>query len=349
MSIRAGWVAAVLSSLFGAGGARAEAQPTRVELRWNAPRECPDALALVRAVEDFLGQPVAEAGEQQVAVDARVHGDATQGYAARLSFVTTQGKTERDLEHQDCQKLMEGVALLVALAIDPERVGARQDAKDAAEPVAPAAEPQPRKAAEPPALAAPVSTSAVRVAPPFSPPHDRAQTRREVRPSVALLGLAGDGLLPALTPGLGLELGLKRDVFEAAIIARSWGSRSTRVPGVDRASVEVSLLTGGLRLCVVPFHESWSLLACARGDLGQMSATGEFVENAQSPNDGFGALGGSLGVAYEVGRFSPRAGADLMWTASRARFGIRRNGEDQQVFQPRAWHLTGFVGLAYLL
>jgi hypothetical protein len=349
MAIRVGWVAALLSSLFGAGVARAETQAPRVELRWNAPRECPDALALVRAVEDFLGQPLAEAGEQQVALDARVQGDATHGYAARLSFVTAQGKTERDLEHQDCQKLTEGVALLAALAIDPERVRARQDAKDAARPVAPA-EPEPPKVAEPPAIAAPMPASAVRVEQaPSSPPQDRTQPRREVRPSVALLGLAGDGLLPEVTPGLGLELGLKLDFLEAAIIARSWASRSTPVPGVARASVEVSLLTAGLRLCVVPSHKPWSLLACARGDLGQMSATGEFVENAQSPSDGFAALGGGLGVAYTAGRFSPRAGGDLMWTASRARFGIRHNGEDLEVFQPRAWHLTGFIGLAYLL
>ena len=80
-----------------------------------------------------------------------------------------------------------------------------------------------------------------------------------------------------------------------------------------------------------------------------MSATGELVENAQSPSDGFAALGGGLGVAYAIGRFSPRAGADLMWTASRARFGIRRNGQDLEVFEPRAWHLTGFLGLAYSL
>ena len=69
------WVAALLLGLLGAVTARAETQPPRVELRWSAPRECPDALAMVRAVEDFLGQPLAEAGAQRVEIDARVHGD----------------------------------------------------------------------------------------------------------------------------------------------------------------------------------------------------------------------------------------------------------------------------------
>ena len=350
MAIRAGWVAALLSTVLGAGVARAETQPPRVELRWHAPRECPDTLALVRAVEDFLGQPLASAGEQQVAFEARVHGDATHGYAAKLSFVTARGPSERDLEHQDCQKLTEGLALLAALAIDPERVRARQAAKDAGGSVALIAEPVPPQVAEPPALAPPMPAPAkVPKHPPTSRSHDRGQARRDLHPSVALMGLAGDGLLPSVTPGLGLELGLKLDVFEAAIIARSWAPRSAPVLGVESARVEVSLLTAGLRLCALPSHESWSLLVCARGDLGRMSAAGEQVDNAQSRTDGFAGLGGGLGLAYTAGRLSPRAGADLLWTASRARFGIRRNGQDLEVFQPRAWHLTGFVGLAYLL
>jgi hypothetical protein len=344
------WVAALLLGLSGAVTARAETQPPRVELRWNAPRECPDALGMVRAVEDFLGQPLAEAGAQRVEIDARVHGDREHGFAGKVSFVTAQGQSERDLEHQDCQKLTEGLALLAALAIDPERVRARQEAKDAGGPVAPVTEPAPPQATEPVAVAPSTPPPAAPAEPPRTlPSPDRVPSRREVRPSVALFGLAGDGLLPSVSPGLGLELGLNLDFFEAAIIARSWAPRSAPVPGVDRASVEVSLLTAGLRLCGTPSYQAWSLLACARGDLGRMSAIGEQVDKARSQSDGFAALGAGLGLAYTRGRLSPRAGADLLWTASRARFGIRHNGDDVEVFQPRAWHLTGFVGLAYLL
>lgn len=105
--------------------AHAADAPSRVSLRWNAPDDCPDDAALVQAVEGVLGQPLTASREQQLAISVNVLG-GSGGYSAKLSFKGPQGSQERFLEHPECGKLTEAVALLVALAIDPERVKARQ-------------------------------------------------------------------------------------------------------------------------------------------------------------------------------------------------------------------------------
>ena len=109
------------------------AQAPRVSLRWNAPEECPDDASLLAAVESYLGEPLTQAPEQQLAVSANVVG-RLGGFSVKIKFTSPAGVEERYLEHPECQKLMSGAALLMALAIDPERMKAReqQAARDAA-------------------------------------------------------------------------------------------------------------------------------------------------------------------------------------------------------------------------
>src|SRR5262245_11553790 len=108
------------------GRASADDAPTTVQLRWNAPEECPDDLALLRAVEGFLGRPLEAKRDRALSVNVKVQGDPERGYAAKLSFTDAAGVTERVLDHPECGKLVEGVALLIALTIDPDGVKARQ-------------------------------------------------------------------------------------------------------------------------------------------------------------------------------------------------------------------------------
>ena len=234
MVIRGGWAAALLVAL-GATSARAEPAPLRIQLRWHAPDECPDDLALLRRVEGFLGESLDEAANQAVAIDARVQGDAVHGYAAKLSFVSARGTTERALEHPSCDKLTEGVALLVALAIDPERVRAQQETASAAAPspkaaVTPAAPTQ----APPPIRERPEPAPVASDRPPPLPARANAADA-PVRVSVAIVGLVGGGMLPGATPGVGPELALRVCHFEAGAVGRFWATRGAAVPGTADA------------------------------------------------------------------------------------------------------------------
>jgi hypothetical protein len=342
----------VTLQLLAFGSSTADAQEThpRIELRWQAPAECPSDLALLRAIEGFLGQPLAQAREQQLSIDAHVQGDTAHGYAVQVSFATTTGTTERSMEHAECEKLTQATALLMALAIDPERVRAHQQAPASAEsaeaepataplPQAPPDRPEPL-----PPLLAPVVP--LRAADPSPLPAKREQA---LHVSLGVLGLAADGTLPGVAPGLGLELGFRVGWLEAALGGRSWLSRSAAVPGEPAVGVDVSATTASLRLCGVPARGQWSLLACARGDWGSMTGQGQQVDNARTRHDRFAGLGGSLAVAYAVGRFSPRAGAELMWSVARPRFGILRDGREVEAFRPEPRQLAGFIGLSYEL
>ena len=87
-------------------------------------------------MERLLGQPLGESREQKLSVTISVRGQPG-GYAAKLSFVWPAGNEQRFLEHPECPALTEAAALLAALAIDPERVRARQEATSGEIPAAP--------------------------------------------------------------------------------------------------------------------------------------------------------------------------------------------------------------------
>ncbi|HEY1536837.1 MAG TPA: hypothetical protein VGF76_22600, partial [Polyangiaceae bacterium] len=131
MNFRGGCFLVAIGALFVAGVAAAEATPARVSLHWTAPDECPDDAQLVHQIEALLGQSLLEAGEQTLTVRATAQGDAGRGYAAKVSFTGAQGTEERYLEHPSCENLVQALALVIALAIDPERVRATQRARDA--------------------------------------------------------------------------------------------------------------------------------------------------------------------------------------------------------------------------
>jgi hypothetical protein len=80
-----------------------------------------------------------------------------------------------------------------------------------------------------------------------------------------------------------------------------------------------------------------------------MVGHGEGVDNARPRHDAYAALGGSASTAYSIGRLSPLAGVEALGLGVRPRFGVLRDGREQEVFRPRAWQITGFVGLAYAL
>jgi hypothetical protein len=341
---------ALLVELAAGSNARAEEALPRVTLRWNAPDECPDDVELLHTVEEFLGEPLAEARAQQLSVSVNVV-DAKGSFAAKLRFKGPGGVEERYLEHPECLKLMEAAALLVALAIDPERVKARQQSRDNA---AAAASPPPIAAPSQPVPSQPVVTLAPepisrRDEPTLVASRPPPPKRDALRPGLEVFGFASSGVLSSTGLGLGAALGLERGHFELGLVGRYWLPRTDPVPGSQRADIQLSLWTAGARFCALPWLREWSLRGCAGVDLGDLSGTGQGLDNARTRHVRFSALSAGLSLRYGQHRLAPFAGLDGAWALEQPPFGVNVNGRQDETFRPEVLSARAFLGLAYAL
>jgi hypothetical protein len=328
----------------GAGHSQ-EAQP-RLSLRWNAPDACPDDATLVRRVEEELAQPLAEARQQSLSISAHVAGDSSGGFAAKLRFSGPNGVEERFLEHPDCAKLADAVALVMALAIDPERVKARQDA------MAPAPFATGPSAAPSPVLppSAPPPIPAPRPANETNPSTAAHSTRRAWVVELAVLGFAGAGALPSVGPGLGIGASARAQHVELGLVGRYWFSSVQPVPGVEDADVRVTLASFGLRGCAVPWLVTWQLSGCLGAELGDLWGAGEgAVEQPRTRHALLPSLSAGLALRYGRQRLVPFIGAEGSLALARPSFGVGVNGRDHEAFRADAGTVQAFVGLSYRL
>lgn len=304
-------------------------------MRWNAPDSCPDDAQLINAVEGFLGQRLAEAREQELAVSINVQGDEA-GYSAKLKFTGPSGPDERFLEHPECSKLMEAAALVAALAIDPERVKARQSGVEEATPPVPApTAPEPQTE---PVCPAPVVTVVYRTPPKKEP---------LLRAALAVSGFIGSGALPQLAPGVVAEAGIVWARLRFTALGRYWVPSSTAVASNGASRIELSLATFGIRACAAPWRARWSLHGCVGAELGDMAGSGQGVDNARTKHAPFSAFEASVLASLRGLDSAPFAGLGLSLATSRPRFGVLRAGRPDETFQPSTLGLMAYLGLSY--
>ena len=347
MNFRGRCFLAAMGVLSVSGRAAAQAVPAKVSLRWAAPDECPDDAQLVHQVESLLGESLLDAGEQALSVRGSAQGDPGKGYSAKVSFTGAQGTEERYLEHPSCENLVQALALVIALAIDPERVRATQQTRDAqvdapvvAEPPVPSAPPEPATPA-PARRAEPSSASPANV--------ERGSMLRGAR--FALHGVAGAGPLPRLGAGLEATLGWHRQSFRLQLVGRYWVPREKAVNNAA-VSLDLALNTLGARACWQVLAGAWQAAACAGGDLGDMSASGRGLglQKPRTPHALYGDLVGGLELAYTGSRLMPEGGVEVSGALSRPHFGIGQNGQpDPAFFEPEAWGFSVFLGFAFEL
>ena len=329
----------VMVGLAASSAARAAEPAKHLSVRWNSPDACPDDAQLIGAVEDFLGQPLSEAREQSLSISVSVQG--TEGaFSAKLLFTSPQGNQERFLEHPDCSKLTEAVALLAALAIDPERVRARQAAVEQGLPPAEKQQAPAPNSDEKPAPATPADCPKVGPA-----PAPLVSKPRYITMSVA--GFVSVGALPRVGPGLSAELGARFERFRAVLVGRYWAGSSADVSGTAPLSIALSLATAGLRGCGLPVRGEWSVLGCLGADLGSMSGSGQGVDDAHTKHALFGSLEASVFAAYSRIEPAPFAGLGLAWVVARPPFGISRGGVEDEAFRPSRLGFMGYLGLSY--
>jgi hypothetical protein len=304
--------------------ATAEVRYPSGTISWSAPHECPREAKLVDEIERLLGQPLSVARKQELVLNARVTGNAQEGYAVRILVTSSAGAYERTLRHEDCAKLTEGAALVMALAIDPERVQAQSLVSS--EPQEPKAKPKQEPAPEPtPAAAAP-------------PPAETAEPSR-LGGDFGLFVLGAAGMLPDLSPGFGLDGGLRIGKhFRLGVTGRYWLAGSEPVPaqqGQQDAEIRLSLWTASLRGCWLLVSTEFEFGVCVGPEAGQLSAQGRQVQDAHRETDWYTALILDVGAGVSVaGPLLLAAGLEAGPALSRPRFGV----EDWQgQYQPEPW------------
>ncbi|HKY34691.1 MAG TPA: hypothetical protein VJN18_02025 [Polyangiaceae bacterium] len=325
---------AVLLLVSAASGPTVAAEgPRHVAVRYSAPDACPDDAQLVASVERFLGQPLREAREQELAASVMVQG-SSGAFAAKLTFTSGRGTEERFVEDADCAKLADAAALLVALAIDPERVHAQQAAADApaTEPEVPPTARVVEAAPSPPAPSQPCPT------------HTSAKAVPERHVVAQLGGFVGVGVMPNVAAGLGVDFGARFGRWQVELVGNYWLGGSA--DAVGPASIDLSLATAGLRACRVLPDTSWSFLGCVQSDLGDMAGSGQEVDAAHTQHAVFADVGALAMAHYSRLEPAPWAGLGVFWVVARPPFGLSSQGTPSEAFRPARVAMLGYLGVA---
>lgn len=319
--------------------------PLTLTLDWQAPPECADRSAMLRRVGELLGSSPGLVNETQLNVHGRVHA-RPQGYELDLAWGSHDQKALRRLEAASCAELSDAAALMIALALAPDRAedlsgpGSASPASSAPEPggAAPLAVPtssvQPI-APTPPASRAP-STADNALQPVPATPSGSSWAIRYLR-----TGFAGEvGMLPSFASGTLVGLGL------------SAGKMNTDLQAHAYLPQEASAEDGGGRFWLfgasggpcLPLPLGGTILVpCAVLELDVILARGIELAEADTRIVWVPRAGVGLDWAVPVtGRLALTLGATLLLAPLRPSFVVE---DDQLVHRPGLVGGRFFAGL----
>lgn len=280
----------------GACAVRAQAAPKRTfTLDYSRHGECPAEHELLRQIARRT--PIAQRVTRDGEVRAVVHVEA-DGSSARASVEWREGdaKTRREVDGNDCKEVVSAVALIVALALDPDAdTGLIPERATSAAPRLPA------------------STSTLPAPAPAPAPAPR--WRLDVG---ALAGVTGGGL-PTVHPYFGPRVAFARERRGVwAPRAELSGYYARGHSPTSSGTARLTWWVGRLGLCPMELDSGeWFALPCATFDAGELTVEGSATERARTSRVlwyGPGAVlrfGGrpldALSVALESGTVAPLA------------------------------------------
>jgi hypothetical protein len=159
------------------------------------------------------------------------------------------------------------------------------------------------------------------------------------------MALAGIGVLPGLSPALSVDVGARLGRLRGALVGSSWFP-STTDRAANGSQIELSLLSAGLRACGAQPFGGWTALACAQGELGQMTGSGQRVDDARTQHAWFGSLQAQAFAQYSQAQPAPLIGLGVSWIVARPSFGVERQGVAQETFRPRQVALLAYLGVS---
>jgi hypothetical protein len=329
--------------------ARAASDEPTYALSWSradGARECITSNALAKAVEARLGRSVfVSPAAAEFMLEARIEGGPSR-WSASISLQDREGHRigQRDLtsSERDCRALDQSLALMLALAIDPNATLAVSG---------------PPVEARPPAAALPVrvpDAPAVSVARSVDTPAPSTALITPAPPRVPLAYAEGSfrlsfGRLPGgATPGV--EVAAILPLQESWVVrAAAGGWLPARADGPD-GGVFISQFAAALGLCGRSRGSSAFFLLCVEAEPGLLAAAGYGFNRTVEAERRFSLMvGPSAKVGFRLGgRFWAQLGGDLLVPIIRHQFYyLKADGTPVEVF--RSSVVTGAANLAVLL
>jgi hypothetical protein len=270
------------------------------ELSWRGMAGCPDREELVYRIERALGGPLARSAPLHFQVQVA---PSRSGVEARLNIAggAAQANKERVVNAPDCDKLVDAVALTVALALgaaEPEASADGEESELSTSAVLEASKAE--LTSQPSANDLPVSDDATQAGP--------EEHHAGPAPGVSLWLIGDTGSLPSA--GLGAAFGLELSWHQIQLRALATllfeqhteaGTLPGPLPGAGAADAgaapgaDLGLALGSLSACAAPygsFRSPQSIALCAGWEMGRLSGTGTDVPQPRS--------GGALWVAPRI-------------------------------------------------
>jgi hypothetical protein len=325
-------LAAAATLLFSSVG---RAQPTSLsaQLDYASEAPCPDRVAFMRSVEARVGRSV-QWGSGGFAFQVNV---SRQGEEFRGHLLARSGQyvTERDLAGKNCEDVVAGLALVAALALDPNASTAPQRAQstegqgvlpEIAKPAQPAQQ-EPQKPAPPPATPKPAPAPPAPTPPPPLPPPPPFLPGDDAPASYAIsvLGTLGVDVGPAPVALIPLGPKVLAELYSDSIwqpsFGLAFGYAKTGFIGSEDGFADFRWLVVRLSVCPLGSEivREGRLRACVLGDIGSMSAEGRTGAVAVTERTTqFWAASGA-GATFSYHPVSPwfleiGAGALIAWT-----------------------------------
>jgi len=257
-------VVASALAIFFAGGIARGAETTPVRLRYTAPAECPDRQGFFEQVSARTKLArLADASETATTLIVRIQ-HVPGGTAGTIQLSTPPDRTaQREVKAASCEQVVAALALMTALAIDPDA---------STEPVSmrplPAPKPEPTAASKPKPRRTPDERPA------------SALTRWKGGVSLELLGGIAPELVPAVRPFIELD---REGRAPWGFAMRLSAARLQSEVRTEAGGAEFRLWSARLEGCPAHVRAArplW-LSACLSFDLGELMATGNGVTQAQ--------------------------------------------------------------------
>jgi len=254
----------------------------------------------------------------------------TTGYDAELIVRRGDREERRQLHLKDCDSLVEAIALVMTLTLEP----GSEELSEA--PVAPASPSNGSPMPPPPLPTVPFDgEEGLKGAPAGN--ESAATTPRRPGPRLGVEVMWHVGELPGAGPGLGGQLSLPLGATAELLVDGWYLTEQRTYPSEYSGGLGVSLWLGALRPCL---HQPWGGRVCAGLELGRMRARGIDLEEEAHRSAVWVAPVLSAGWrAWTDQNVSLALDAELVVPLYRQRFGIVGPGG-----QPDPWYSASTAG-----
>ncbi len=329
-----------------------------VDVQWSGSGECRDEATLRSRVQGHL-----DPQSQLTPVSTRLHTDGhAPNITAELTITSEAGESSRVLEAASCEELLDAVALVVAMTLDPTLDLSRvDDGSEATPDDGPIADPDPDVAPPEPetpppsepdtSLPSPTQEVPPEVAPTpktlpetTRPPEDERPTRPRA-PVVGAIGEVAAGVSGGRIPSPSAILGIA-----GGITIGPWRILAThryelpRTRALDEGSIVLWSWGLGLRGCYGARRGRFDIAGCAVFDAGQVRGRGDGLPTKASAGRPWIGIGPRVELQVGLaGRWSAFAAIEGHGHVLQPRFHVEGIGE---VFRTRTIGGSATLGVA---